>query len=38
VAEAKEEHATQARKLVALVIEASNTIMDLRMLPIWEVP
>jgi hypothetical protein len=29
---------SKARKLAALVVEAPNTLMDLRMLPIWEVP
>jgi hypothetical protein len=35
---AKEERATEAGKLAALVVEASNTIMDLGMHPIREVP
>jgi hypothetical protein len=29
---------SKAGKLAALVVEAPNTLMDLRMLPIWEVP
>jgi hypothetical protein len=38
LARAKEERATEARKVAMLVVEASNTLMDLGMLPIWEVP
>jgi hypothetical protein len=34
----EEERATEARKLAALVVEASNTLVDLGMLPIQEVP
>jgi hypothetical protein len=33
-----EECATETRKLAALVVEASNTLVDLGMLPIQEVP
>jgi hypothetical protein len=38
VARVEEEHVTVAGEMVALVVEASNTLMDLGMLPIWEVP
>jgi hypothetical protein len=38
LAKAEEEHATEGGKLEMLVVEASNTLMDLGMLPIWEVP
>jgi hypothetical protein len=38
VARAEEECAAEAGKLVALIIEASNTLVELGMLLIWEVP
>jgi hypothetical protein len=38
VAMVEEECVAKAEELVALVIEASNGLMDLRMLPIQEVP
>jgi hypothetical protein len=37
VARVEEERAIEAGELAALVIEASNILVDLRMLPIWEV-
>jgi hypothetical protein len=36
--EVEEERAVEAGELVVLVIEASNALMDLEMLPICEVP
>jgi hypothetical protein len=38
MANAEEERATEAGRLEALVVEASNALVDLRILPIWEVP
>jgi NAD(P)-dependent dehydrogenase (short-subunit alcohol dehydrogenase family) len=38
VAGAKEEHAVESGNLAVLVVEASNTLMDLGMLPVREVP
>jgi hypothetical protein len=38
VAGVEEERAVKVGKLAALVVEASNTLVDLGMLPIWEVP
>jgi hypothetical protein len=38
VAEVEGEHAAEAGELSALVIEASNALVDLGMLHIWEVP
>jgi hypothetical protein len=38
VARAEEKRATKVGKLAALVIEAANTLMDLGMLPVREIP
>jgi hypothetical protein len=38
VAGVEEEHAADAEELATLVVEASNTLVDLGMLPIREVP
>jgi hypothetical protein len=38
VARVEDERVAEARELAALIIEASNTLVDLGMLPIWEVP
>jgi hypothetical protein len=34
----EDEHAVEAGELLTLVIEASNTVVDLRMLPMWDIP
>jgi hypothetical protein len=34
----EDEHAIEAGELLTLVIEASNTVVDLRMLPMWDIP
>jgi hypothetical protein len=38
VAKVEDEHVADARELSSLVMEASNALVDLRMLPIWEIP
>jgi hypothetical protein len=34
----EDERAAEAGDLSALVIEASNALVDLRMLPVWDIP
>jgi hypothetical protein len=38
MARVKDEHAAEAIELLALVVEASNALVDLRMLPIRDIP
>jgi hypothetical protein len=38
VPEVEDEHATEAGEPSALVVEASNALVDLRMLPIQDIP